>query len=325
MTETRYTPGNPPDDSGGYQQDASPRDSIIADGLVDDDGFIAGPLPCPDCDYDLMKQPLAGNCPECGQAIAIMLQRNPLSLAPAKWIRRLKWGALLMPVSFLAMVVVSVMSALFYMYFFADWVEFVRELPAILLACSVWLLCAKEPGTGTDPSEERVAQIGRFAAMVAVALILVGYGSIYLSDYLFMCSFELYFILESIAHTLVILTGGIGIVASVYRIDSLHARQRPNTTRFRGRALKQLLTMWIVFLPVTSILASIDMWFLFFGEISDLRGFIYSLITAIYHLLVGVATVVVLIWLHILVIGRYFSFRHAHRMARLRDQSSNAG
>ena len=65
---------------------------------IDANGCVAGDIYCRYCRYDLRTLPVKGTCPECGRSV---LDSEPLYHRPLAWLRRLRGGIALLPLSML--------------------------------------------------------------------------------------------------------------------------------------------------------------------------------------------------------------------------------
>jgi len=67
--------------------------------ILDATGHIAVDLPCAKCRYNLRTLAVDGKCPECAFPVARSAGGNYLHHAPARWVRRLANGALLLVIA----------------------------------------------------------------------------------------------------------------------------------------------------------------------------------------------------------------------------------
>ncbi len=67
---------------------------------IDTNGLLAFDLTCANCNYNLRGLPGAGECPECGTAIAVSAHGSPLSARDPEWLATVRRGAAAMTLSF---------------------------------------------------------------------------------------------------------------------------------------------------------------------------------------------------------------------------------
>lgn len=67
---------------------------------VDELGRVGFDLTCAQCGYNLRGLPGAGECPECGTAVAISAHGSPLTAADPEWLATVRRGAAAMTLAF---------------------------------------------------------------------------------------------------------------------------------------------------------------------------------------------------------------------------------
>lgn len=92
---------------------------------------------CVHCSYNLRTLPTAGKCPECGFPVADSLARNYIHYADPSWLKRMMYGATIVSLSFLVMLMPALLFLTPLMVF-----------GAVLHFCGAWLL--------TSPREQGI-------------------------------------------------------------------------------------------------------------------------------------------------------------------------
>ncbi len=77
--------------------------------ILDREGRVADDLSCVNCGYNLRTLSATGICPECAAQVARSARGHYLQHAPARWVKRLASGALMMIIAIAAAIALGVM------------------------------------------------------------------------------------------------------------------------------------------------------------------------------------------------------------------------
>ncbi len=147
---------------------------------MDDEGRLAGDLPCLCCGYNLRGLPAESRCPECGAAVGRSVYGNKLAYCEPSWLTAVARGTNLLVYALILRIVFNIVSMVIFVALgmggaysaavgYAFWGASI--LLGVILAIGCWMATSFDPALG---KQENMYSARRIARGALIATVLLG-------------------------------------------------------------------------------------------------------------------------------------------------------